>query len=236
MIGRILSGEITTERLQNGDIMDVVSFIYENKIVAIARKVKPFLLPSAAEALYWGGIRLLEVTFNQSSSTAIKDTVDSILGVKALLGDKICVGAGTVLTSEQAVAAKNAGADFILSPNTNPEIIRKAKELGMVAVPGAFTPTEILTAWDAGADIVKLFPASNLGLGYVKAIKAPISHVPLMAVGGVNEDNIASFLSSGFCSCGIGSNLVRNDLIEAGKFDELSDLASSFVRKIEVAK
>ena len=208
--------------------MDIVSFIRENKIVAIARRVDPARIVEMAKALEKGGIKLLEITFDQSSPRCIEDTAESISAVKSALGDRMCVGAGTVITTEQAEAACSAGADFALAPDTNVSVIRRVKELGMISVPGAFTPTEILTAWNAGADIVKLFPAGNLGLPYLKAIRGPISHVPLMAVGGVDENNAESFLRGGFCSCGIGSNLVRNDLINAGKYDELTHLAEKY--------
>ncbi len=210
--------------------MDVVSFIKENKIVAISRRVKPEKMVDTARALSAGGIRLLEITFDQSSATCISDTASAISAVKKELGDRICVGAGTVLTVEQAEAAHSAGADFALSPDTNVAVIEAVKNLGMVSVPGAFTSSEILTAWDAGADIVKLFPAGILGMPYMKAIRGPISHVPLMAVGGVDENNVSSFLAGGFCSCGIGSNLVRNDLIAAGDFQQLTDIAAVFVK------
>ncbi len=216
--------------------MDIVSFIKENMIVAIARRVSPQRIVETAKALEKGGIRLLEITFDQSSPTCIEDTAASISAVKEALGERMCVGAGTVISEEQAVAAHNAGADFALAPDTNVSVIRTVKELGMVSVPGAFTPSEILTAWNAGADIVKLFPAGNLGLPYLKAIRGPISHVPLMAVGGVDENNAESFLRSGFCSCGIGSNLVRNDLINAGKYDEITALAAKYASIVDAVR
>lgn len=210
-----------------------VEWIFQHKIVAISRKVKVKDMVKTAEGLYRGGIRSLEITFDQASPTCISDTSESIRQVKAALGDKMCVGAGTVMTVEQAEAAAGAGANFALAPDTNTTIIRKIVELGMVAVPGALTPTEIAAAYHAGASIVKLFPAGNMGLDYVKAIRGPINHVPLMAVGGVNLDNVKEFLDNGFTSVGIGSNIVKNSLIEAGKFDEIEALAAEYVKKIE---
>lgn len=210
-----------------------VEWIFQHKIVAISRKVKVKDMVKTAEALYRGGIRSLEITFDQASPNCISDTAESIRQVKAALGDKMCVGAGTVMTVEQAEAAADAGANFALAPDTNPTIIKKIVELGMVAVPGALTPTEIAAAYQAGASIVKLFPAGNMGLDYVKAIRGPINHVSLMAVGGVNLDNVKEFLDNGFTSVGIGSNIVKNSLIEAGKFDEIETLAAKYVKKIE---
>lgn len=209
--------------------MDIVSFIKENKIVAISRHVKPEKMVDVAKALAAGGIKLLEITFDQSSSSCISDTAFAISSVKEAMGNLICVGAGTVLTVEQAEAAHEAGADFALSPDTNVAVINAVKRLGIVSVPGAFTPSEILTAWNAGADIVKLFPAGVLGMPYMKAIRGPISHVPLMAVGGVDENNVSTFLNGGFCSCGIGSNLVRNDLIEKDDYSQITAIAAAFV-------
>lgn len=203
--------------------------IEKNKLVAIARKVPVSDIVATAQALFDGGIRSLEITFDQGSATCIEDTAKSIRLVKEKLGDTMCIGAGTVLTVEQVFAAKEAGADFALAPNVDVQVIQAMKESGMVSIPGALTPTEIMAAWNAGADIVKLFPAGNFGLSYVKAIRGPISHVPLMAVGGINESNVKEFLDNGFCSCGIGSNIVRNDLIKTGNFKQLTEVAKKFV-------
>lgn len=211
----------------------VVEWILKYQLVAISRSVKPELMVKTAKALYDGGVRSLEITFNQASDTCIQDTETSIKQVKQALGDKMCIGAGTVMTIEQAEAAYQAGADFALAPDTNIDVIKKIVKLGMAAVPGALTPTEIAAAYQAGASIVKLFPAGNMGLNYVKAIRGPINHVPLMAVGGVNVENIREFLDNGFTSVGIGSNIVKNSLIEAGKFDEITALAKAYTEQLE---
>lgn len=210
--------------------MDVLSFIKENKLVSIVRHVSPDKIAEAALAVNAGGIRCLEITFDQSSQTCIQDTVKSIEIVKKTLGSRMCVGAGTTVTIEQARAAAEAGADFILAPDTNPAVIAEVKKLGMISIPGAMTPTEIQTAWNSGADIVKIFPASFLGIDYIKAIRGPISNVPLMAVGGVDENNVKSFLDSGCCSCGIGSNIMKPSLINEDRFDQLTELAKLFVK------
>ena len=212
--------------------MDGLSLIKKEKIVAIARRVDVEHILDTAQALYDGGIKLLEITFDQSSENCISDTTKSIELVKELMGDKMFVGAGTVLTIEQVKAAKRAGADFTLSPNTDIAIIKEVKNQGMICIPGALTPSEIMDAWNAGADIVKLFPAGNFGVSYVKAILGPISHVPLMAVGGVGANNIREFLENGFCSCGIESNIVRNDLIAAGKYAEIEQITKEFILNI----
>nr|AUG44417.1 hypothetical protein [uncultured bacterium] len=209
--------------------MDVVEMIRKTKLVAIARKVPAERIVDAAQALFDGGIRNIEITFNQASPSCIEDASASIGAVKKAMEGRMLVGAGTVLSVEQAEAAYEAGADFVLSPDTNIKVIAEVKRLGMVSVPGALTPSEIMAAWNAGADIVKMFPAGLFGLPYLKAIRGPINQVPLMAVGGVGEENVKEFLENGFCSCGIGSNLVRNDLILSGSYRQLADLAKQFV-------
>lgn len=208
--------------------MNVKDFIIENKLIAIARKVAKEDIANTAKALYDGGVRSLEITFDQSNPNCIKETARSIEIAREIMGERMMIGAGTVLNVEQAEAASKAGASFVLSPDTNIEVIEKVKELGLVSVPGAMTPSEIMVAWNHGADIVKLFPAGVLTLDYYKAIKGPISHVPLMAVGGVGLENMRAFLDAGFCSCGIGSNIVRNDLIKEKRFEELTKLAEKY--------
>ena len=208
-------------------------WLMKNKLVAISRKVAKEDIKNTAKALYEGGIRSLEITFDQSNPNCIEETVGSIEIVREVMGERMMIGAGTVLNVEQAIAAAKAGASFVLSPDTNVKVIDKVKDLGLISVPGAMTPSEIMVAWNHGADIVKLFPAGILTLAYYKAIKGPISHVPLMAVGGVGLENMKSFLDAGFCSCGIGSNIVRNDLIASKRFNDITNLAKEYVSQIE---
>ena len=214
--------------------MGIKEEIIRNKVVLISRGIGGGRMKDMAKALYEGGARLLEITFNQSSPDAVKETGDAIASVCSLGLDGLHVGAGTVMTEEQLLAANDSGAEFILSPNVDTAIIRRTKELGLGSVPGAYTPTEIAEAWKAGADIVKLFPASIGGIAYLRAIRGPISHIPLMAVGGISEANIGEFLKNGCCSCGLGSNIVRKDLIEAGRYDELTALVRKLMEAAEV--
>lgn len=213
-----------------------VEWLMKHKLVAIARRVAKEDIADMARALYDGGVRSLEITFDQSNPDCLLETARSIEIVKDTMEDKMMIGAGTVLNAEQAVTAAKAGASFILSPDTNIEVIEKVKELGLVSVPGAMTPSEIMLAWNHGADIVKLFPAGVLTLSYYKAIKGPISHVPLMAVGGIGLENMKTFLDAGFCSCGIGSNIVRNDLIKERRFEELTKLAEEYSSLVKEKK
>ena len=138
-------------------------------------------------------------------------------------------GAGTVTTIEMLNLAKEAGAGFIVSPDCNPEVIKATVEAGMVSMPGAMTPTEILTAYRAGADFVKVFPTAGLGSAYIKAVRGPLNHIRLLAVGGVNEKNIADFLAAGCVGAGVGGNLVNKNWIANGEWDKITALAREFV-------
>ena len=169
--------------------MNTLEFIQENKVITICRKVYGEDLLNLAGALKAGGVKLIEVTFDQADPDCIAKTSEAIRSLCEQYGDEMMFGAGTVLTKEQVKAAADAGARYIISPNIDPEVIRYTKELGLVSMPGAMTPSEIISAHNLGADIVKLFPAGYLGFGYIKDILGPISHVKLCATGGVNEAN-----------------------------------------------
>ena len=179
-------------------------------------------------ALADGGVQLVEITFAADGRISDADTAKSIALAAEQFDGKLLVGAGTVLTEAQATLAKSAGAGFLLSPNTDPAVISKTRELGMVSIPGAFTPTEAQNAHAAGADIVKLFPASVLGSGYIKALRAPLSQLSLMAVGGIDLDNMAAYLAAGACSVGIGSNIVSQTRVEEGDFEAIRALAKQY--------
>ena len=202
--------------------------VEEFKIIAIIRGVPNEKVIDTVQALYVGGIRLMEVTFSQASPTCIKDTTESIETIQKTMGDKICIGAGTVMNKEQVQTAVDAGAKYIISPNTDMEVIEETKRLGAISIPGAFTPSEAVNAYNMGADYVKLFPAGLLGVAYIKALSAPINHIPMMAVGGINAENFNEFLATGISGVGIGSSLVNVDLIEQEKWEDLTELAKQF--------
>lgn len=138
------------------------------------------------------------------------------------------MGAGTVLTPEQVDRAFKAGAEYIISPDTNPEVIKRTVSLGLVSIPGALTPTEIQYAHACGADFVKLFPAGEMGISYIKAVTAPLNHIRLLAVGGVNEDNLADFFKAGIKGAGIGSNIIKKNLLEQKDFKGITKLAGLY--------
>lgn len=214
--------------------MTTFEWIKERKIIAIVRNLKSEYMLKLADALYIGGIDLIEITFNQNDPASWKVTAEAIKVIGKHMEGKMLVGAGTVITEEQLDMTKKAGAKFIITPNTNPDLIRKVKVYGLVSIPGAFTPSEIETAWEAGADMVKVFPAGNLGPSYIKAVKAPLSHIPLMAVGGVNEKNTADFIAAGCCGVGVGGNLVNKNRIENDEWDKIIALAVEFRKAVEM--
>jgi 2-dehydro-3-deoxyphosphogluconate aldolase / (4S)-4-hydroxy-2-oxoglutarate aldolase len=181
--------------------MDTFSQIMDRKIVAIIRGAAPGDAQAIASALFEGGITMIEVTFNSPDPVAV------ISEMTATWGERVLVGAGTVLDVETARAAVAAGARFILSPMLDKGIIRATKDAGGVSIPGAFTPTEILDAFRSGADIIKVFPAS-VGPAYIRDIRGPFPHIPLMPTGGVNLSNIRTFLQAGAVAFGVGSALV----------------------------
>ncbi len=197
-------------------------------VVAICRKIYGEDLLFLAQALYQGGIRHIEVTFDQQEFDPEGLTSEAIMALRKAFPE-MHIGAGTVINEKQLLAAHEAGAEFIISPNVEPSLIRKTRALGMLSMPGAMTPSEIITAWDAGANYVKIFPAANLGPGYIKAVRSPINHIPMMAVGGISTDNFAEFLRAGCCGAGIGGSLCSRKLITERNAEALRETAEKLV-------
>lgn len=198
------------------------------KIIAIARGIEADDLLRFAEAIYKGGVRLLELPFSPSAPETDAQNAGNIRLLADAFAGKMCIGAGTVLTPEQVELTASAGGCFVISPNTDKTVIERTRALGLVSVPGALTPTEIVAARNYGADLVKLFPAANFGADYVKAITAPLSHIPLLAVGGITPENIPVFREAGVCGFGIGSAIADRTLIQAGHFEKITELARRF--------
>lgn len=211
----------------------IIQQVEKHKVIAIIRGIEPDKSLKTAQALYDGGIRMLEVTFDQKDVSRQSVTADIIREISEHFQNKIFVGAGTVTTPELVELAAKAGAQFIISPNTSKAVIEKTRELGLVSMPGALTPTEVFDAHVWGADYVKLFPVGSLGAEYVKAIKAPLSHIKLLAVGGVNPDNITKFLDAGCCGAGIGGNLVNKKWIDAGEYEKITETARELVAAVQ---
>lgn len=211
--------------------MPEISIADMNKIIAIVRGVKGKYY-ELARALYAGGIHSMEFTFDQSNPCEMDITTDAINMVSTKFGLDMLVGAGTVTTVEMVKLAYEAGAQFIVSPNTDAKVIEKTKELGMLSFPGAMTPTEIRAAYQYGADAVKVFPASTLGPGYIKAVRSPMSNIPLIAVGGIDESNISSYLNAGCVGVGVGGNLVNKEWVKSGEFDRITAVAKALRAQI----
>ena len=211
---------------------EVVQFIEDNKVMVICRGLYNEDLMKVVDALYAGGVRLAEVTFDQNDPDAVEKTSGAIRQLKEKYPD-MKVGSGTVTSVEQVKATKEAGGEFCLSPNVNVEVIKATKEEGFVSIPGALTPTEILQAHEAGADIVKIFPAGWLGLRYLKDIKGPINHVKFLAAAGVNEENFADYLKAGYCAAGISGRLLDKKVIEQQNYAELTRRAQVFTKIAE---
>ncbi|HKI20651.1 MAG TPA: bifunctional 4-hydroxy-2-oxoglutarate aldolase/2-dehydro-3-deoxy-phosphogluconate aldolase [Isosphaeraceae bacterium] len=196
--------------------------ILEGGIVAVVRSESSEPLVNVIRALAEGGVTAAEVTFT------VPDAVEVIRKVRREVGDTVVLGAGTVLDPETARAAMLAGAEYIVSPTVNLDVIRLCRRYGKVAMPGAFSPTEILTAWEAGADVVKVFPADVVGPSYLKALRGPLPQIRLMPTGGVDLTTAESFLKAGACCLGVGSALVDPKAIASNDFARIRDLASQY--------
>lgn len=210
----------------------IIEDIQAHRLIAIVRGVRRAQLRELAEALFAGGIRLMELTFSADGGRDRATAEDIRLMSDATQG-RMHVGAGTVLTPQQVTLAAEAGARFIISPDTHPPVIEKTRELGLVSIPGAMTPTEIQEAHRAGADFVKLFPAATLGTGYIKDVTVPLSHVKLLAVGGIDVRQIGGFLRAGVCGFGIGGRLVDKALLAKGDFEGIAARATAFAREVK---
>lgn len=211
----------------------VIEQIEKEKLIAIVRGVESSQCMKVARALYEGGVRLMEVTYDQRRTESWGRTAEAIANMREEFDGRMLIGAGTVTSVELVELTHDHNGQYIISPDTNIDVIRRTRELDMVSLPGAMSPTEIMTAYRAGADFVKLFPAGELGAGYLKAIRAPISHVKLMAVGGINENNAADFLRAGAVGLGVGGNLAKRAWIDAGEYDKLTAAAKAMVEAIK---
>lgn len=207
---------------------NMLQTILESKVIAIVRGISAQGMCDLAEAMRQGGLRCIEVTFDHTSAAARQETLESIRVLKKQFGDDLCIGAGTVLSVEDVRAAQHAGAGYIISPNTDRAVIEETKQLGLISIPGAYTPSEVVFAHQCGADVVKLFPAGILGAAYIKALKAPLKHIPMMAVGGVTPQNTPEFLAAGAVGVGVGGNLVSPKLVAERRFDEITAIARQY--------
>lgn len=204
--------------------------IHDVGIIAILRLPRGGDILKVIEALVRGGGEVVEVTMN---------TPGALAGLKeaaSRFGDEVLWGAGTVLDEATAAAAIEAGAQFIVTPTLSPAVIRLCRRLGVAVVPGAFTPTEVLQAWEAGADLVKVFPASVGGADYLRALRGPLPHLRLCPVGGVTLENAADFLAAGAYALGVGGGLVSQQAVEERRFEEITAKMGRFRQVVHEAR
>lgn len=209
---------------------DVVKRVESTGLVAVIRAKDSTQLVEAARALAAGGCDALEVTMTTPNALAV------IQETAKALGDKVLVGVGSVLDPETARAAILAGAQFIVGPSLNPDVIRLAHRYDKPVMPGGFTPTEIVTAYELGADMVKVFPCSVGGVELIKALKGPLPQVPLVPTGGVDVDNVGEFIKAGASAVGVGGNLVTKKALADGDMAAITDLTRRYISNIKAAR
>ncbi|WP_276354952.1 bifunctional 4-hydroxy-2-oxoglutarate aldolase/2-dehydro-3-deoxy-phosphogluconate aldolase [Cohnella caldifontis] len=206
---------------------ELLQALSQEKIVAIIRGIPDGKGDATAQALFEGGVVFLEVTLNTDGALGM------ISRFRERYEGRMRIGAGTVLDLDQAKEAAAAGAEYIISPNLDEEVVRFGVERGLDVWPGTMTPTEIVRAYKAGASAVKVFPMGSLGVNYLKEIRAPLNHIPMVATGGVNLQNIRTVLDAGAVAVGLGGNLVDKKLVAEGKFDELRKLAQAYSDEVK---
>jgi 2-dehydro-3-deoxyphosphogluconate aldolase / (4S)-4-hydroxy-2-oxoglutarate aldolase len=209
---------------------DLVGEVEKLGVVAIIRLQDPSAVRGIVDALARGGVKALEVTMT------VPRAIELIAEIAPTLPSDFLFGAGTVVDADTAHRAARAGAQFIVSPVLRPEVIKAAHEDGIPVMPGCFTPTEILAAWDLGADIVKVFPATSVGPGYLKDVRGPLPHVKLMPTGGVSIDNVGEWLKAGAVAVGVGSALLDTKAIAAHQFDVIEANARRMVANVAAAR
>jgi 2-dehydro-3-deoxyphosphogluconate aldolase/(4S)-4-hydroxy-2-oxoglutarate aldolase len=209
---------------------EVVAQIRDLGVVAIVRADTGDEALAAARAVREGGLRAIEVTFTVPGAAEI------IRRLAEEMGEEILLGAGTVLTADQAREAVAAGAEYLIAPDTDPEVIAEAHRLGRPIFPGAFSPSEVARAWKLGADLIKLFPAARLGPAYLKDLRGPFPQIPLVPVGGVDASNCADYFRNGAVAIGVGGKLVDRALLREGRYDEITRRARELAATVQVAR
>ncbi len=210
-------------------VSKVVGAVRARRVLAIVRGFDVDVCLRLAEVYAQNGIGLVEITFDQSRADGPARTAETIRALSAHFGDDLLVGAGTVLTEGQVIQARDAGAKYVIAPNVDAKVIAAAVANGLAAMPGAMTPTEIVSAHAAGAAAVKVFPASILGAPFFKAVTAPLPHIPLMAVGGVGAANAAAFIQAGCIGIGVGGSLVNKEWVGGGEWEKIAAAARAVV-------
>ncbi|MEX0779431.1 MAG: bifunctional 4-hydroxy-2-oxoglutarate aldolase/2-dehydro-3-deoxy-phosphogluconate aldolase [Balneolales bacterium] len=210
--------------------LEVMNTLRDKKLVAVVRVERPEDINPTVDALLKGGVSIIELTMT------IPDVLTHVPALVKRLGNEMVLGMGSVLNGTEAQKAADAGASFIVSPIMKKEIIETAIRNEAAVSVGAFSPTEIQTAWEYGADVVKVFPAEKLGPSYLKGVRAPMPHLKLLPTGGVSVDNVHEWLNNGAFALGVGSALVDTKAIRAGNFDLITQKAKAFVDEVETFK
>jgi 2-dehydro-3-deoxyphosphogluconate aldolase/(4S)-4-hydroxy-2-oxoglutarate aldolase len=203
---------------------EVISLLTNPGIIAVVRAQKAEQVPALSEALIAGGVKAIEITMTTPNA------IEAIREASSRVGNRALVGVGTVLNEETCRAALGAGAEFVVTPVCRPAFVPIAQAADRPIMLGAYTPTEAQTAYEAGSDFIKIFPADTLGPGYIKALRAPLPHLRIVPTGGVEVHNVADFLKAGCVALGVGSSLVSNKILQEGNWPELTRKASEFVK------
>ena len=199
-------------------------------VIAVVRLDDATQLRRVVDALAAGEVRAIELTVTMPGA------IEALAALSAANGEQLVIGAGTVLDAETARLAILAGVRFVVSPTFNRSVVEMCHRYDVVAVPGAYTPTEILTAWEAGADLVKLFPASALGPGYLKELRGPLPQLRLVPTGGLTIENVGAFIAAGAFAVGVGGALVPRELVARGEFERLTESARRLTAAIRAAR
>lgn len=210
-----------------------IAKIKEEKIIIIVRGVEREKLIPMAEAMYEGGIRLLELTYDAKGNPTDEEIADRIAMLAKHFEGRMLIGAGTVLTEKQVALTKAAGGRFIISPDAAPEVIKATRAAGLVSIPGCLTPSEMQQAHKDGADFIKLFPADAFGPTYFKAVKAPLSHLNILAVGGVSTENLEAYQAAGAAGYGMASNILDRRAIAENDWQVITDKARKYVELVK---
>lgn len=204
----------------------------ESKVIVVCRGIDEKEIVNVAQAMYDGGIRFMEVPFNQADPSSFASTARKIKAVREAMDGKMHVGAGTVITMEQFEIAKEAGAEIIVSPTMEEDVIVATKEAGLISMPGCATPSEMTKAHKLGADFIKLFPASIAGMKMIKEISVPLNHLPLVCFGGVSTENIKEVLATGVIGVGMASSILDKEALANKDYAKITELAKAVTDQI----
>lgn len=205
---------------------------FDKKVIVVCRGIDEQEIVNVATALYDGGIRFMEVPFNQADPGSFQATARKIKAVREALGGKMHVGAGTVITMEQFELAVQAGAEIIVSPTMEEDVIAATKAAGLISMPGCATPSEMTKAYKLGADLIKLFPSSMVNLKVIKEIRVPLNHLPLVCFGGVTAENVAEILDTGVVGVGMASSILNKQALADKDYAKITELAKAVTDQI----